>query len=82
MLIKKMMLFPEVIEKSALALEVHRLPFFLQELASAFHGFYKRNRIVTEDLDLTRARLVLMQCLCKVFKNGLKIMGITAPSKM
>ena len=81
-LIKKMMLFPEVIEKSALALEVHRLPFYLQDLASAFHSFYKRNRIVTEDFNLTRSRLILIQSILRIFKNGLTLMGVSAPEKM
>ena len=81
-LVKKMMSFPEAIEKSALALEVHRVPFYLQELASTFHGYYKRNRIVTKNLDLSRARLFLMNCLRGIFKSGLTLIGVSAPEKM
>ena len=81
-LIKKMMTYPEVIEKSALGLEVHRIPFYLQELASIFHGYYKRNRIVTENIELSQARCFLMICLRRIFKDGLTLIGVSSPEKM
>ncbi|MFQ5717877.1 MAG: DALR anticodon-binding domain-containing protein, partial [Nitrospinales bacterium] len=81
-LIKKTLAFANVVEKSALTLEVHRIPFYLQDLAASFHGFYNRHRIVTDDKALTLARLLMLACLRGVIKNGLALMGVSAPSKM
>lgn len=81
-LIKKMLVFPETIEKSALTLEIHRLPFYLQDLAASFHAYYYRNRVVTEDKPLTLARLYLLECLKEIFFNGLSLMGVSSPEKM
>lgn len=81
-LIKKVLAFPEVVEKSALTLEVHRITFYLQDLAALFHGFYNRHRVVTDNRELTLARLFLLYCLRGVFKSGLALMGISAPEKM
>ncbi|MFQ5482981.1 MAG: arginine--tRNA ligase, partial [Nitrospinaceae bacterium] len=81
-LIKKILGFPEVIEKSAESLEVHRISFYLHDLAARFHAYYNRHRVVTDDLELTHARLVLLECLRRVFANGLSIIGVSAPEKM
>ncbi|MFQ5824971.1 MAG: arginine--tRNA ligase [bacterium] len=81
-LIKKLIEFPEVISKAAEFLEPHRLPNYLQELAAAFHRFYHHHRVVTEDKDLTQARLILVECTRIVLANALKILGITAPERM
>jgi arginyl-tRNA synthetase len=81
-LIKKILAFPEVVEKSAQALEVHRVPHYLHELVAVFHGYYKRYRVVTEDGPRTLARLFLLEALRITIQNGLAIMGISAPEKM
>jgi len=81
-LIRKILEFPEVVEKSAQALEVHRVSHYLHELVALFHGYYKRHRVVTEDQPLTLARLFLLDALRITIKNGLAIMGISAPEKM
>ncbi len=81
-LIKNILAFPEVIERSALALEVHQISHYLHDLVALFHSYYKKHRIVTEDRPLTQARLFLLQCLKITIRNGLSIMEISAPEKM
>lgn len=81
-LIKKILAYPECIEKSALNQEVHRIPYYLQELVAAFHGYYAKRRVVSDNRDLTQARLFLVDALRKVIKNGLGILGVTAPERM
>jgi arginyl-tRNA synthetase len=81
-LAKKVLSFPEVIEKAAESLEGHRLTYYLQELAANFHSYYKKNRVVTDDIPLTLARLALLECVRNVIKQGLSLMGISAPDKM
>lgn len=81
-LIKKLLEFPEVVSNAAKYLEPHRLPNYLQEMAAAFHRFYHHHRVVTEDNELTRARLILVEGMRIVLANALKILRITAPEKM
>jgi len=81
-LIKKLLQYPEVIISAAQSWEPHRLTNYLQELASTFHHFYHKHRVVTDDQELTRTRLMLMQATKIVFANGLRILGISAPEYM
>ncbi len=81
-LIQKLTQFPEAMEVVAKTLEPHGLTYYLQELAVAFHRYYTDHRIVSEDLELSRARLLLLQAVQVVLKNGLEWIGITAPERM
>ncbi|GJL80198.1 MAG: arginine--tRNA ligase [Nitrospinaceae bacterium] len=81
-LIKKILAFSEVVEKSALSLEVHRISHYLHDLVAVFHSYYNKHRVVTEDKPLTEARLFLLFCLRITIRNGLSLMGISAPEKM
>ncbi|MEQ9617667.1 MAG: arginine--tRNA ligase [Deltaproteobacteria bacterium] len=81
-LIKKLLLYPETVEECALSLAPHKLAFFLQEVASDFHSYYNKFRIVGEDRNLGKARLFLVRCVETVLSNGLKLLGITAPERM
>ncbi|SVC61318.1 uncharacterized protein METZ01_LOCUS314172, partial [marine metagenome] len=81
-LIKKILAFTEVVEKSAKSLEVHRIAFYLQDLVSAFHGYYSRHRVVSKDYALSLARLLLMDCLRVTISNALSVMGVSAPERM
>jgi len=81
-IIKKILAFTEVVEKSAQSLEVHRIAFYLQDLVSSFHGYYSRHRVVSEDYALSSARLFLMDCLRVTISNALSIMGVSAPERM
>ncbi|MCK5505351.1 MAG: arginine--tRNA ligase [Thermodesulfovibrionia bacterium] len=80
--IKKLLQYPMVFEGAALSCEPHRLTYYLQELAGAFHSYYYNHRIISDDTELTLARL----CLCKgvqiVLEEGLKLLGVSAPERM
>ena len=81
-LLKLMATFPAVIENSARELAPHRVIFYLMELAGHFHSYYNRHKVITEDKELTQARLCLVEGLRTVFRNGLNILGLSAPEKM
>ena len=81
-LIKKIMEFSNLIIRSSQLLEPHCLADYLRELAACFHRFYSVHRIVTEDNDLTKARLLLANACRIVLRNGLGILGISQPESM
>jgi arginyl-tRNA synthetase len=81
-IIKTILVFPEVVEKSAQALEVHRISHYLLDLVSRFHGYYSRHRVITEDVPLMLARLYLLDGLRITIRNGFDLMGISVPEKM
>jgi len=80
--VKKLLQFPEVVDKSAALLSPHRIAFYLQDLASEFHVYYNRNKILTENSELTTARLYFIACIQTVLRNGLSLLGISAPRRM
>jgi len=81
-IIKKLLLFPEVVIESALSLSPHKVAFYLQELASDFHIYYNKNRIIGDDTKLSSARLYFIGCIKTVIKNGLRLLGVSAPERM
>ncbi|OGQ59600.1 MAG: hypothetical protein A3J24_06605 [Deltaproteobacteria bacterium RIFCSPLOWO2_02_FULL_53_8] len=81
-LIKHLALFEEIVDRSAAAMEPHRVTYYLTELAGIFHPYYNKNRIVTDDAGLTAARLLLCKATAQVIANGLTLLGISAPDKM
>lgn len=81
-LLKKMASFPALIERAALELAPHRVIFYLLELAAQFHSYYNKHKVISEDAELTRARLCLIAGLKTVFGNGLSFVGLGTPEKM
>ena len=81
-IIRAVLAFPEVVEKSARAMEVHRISHYLLDLVSRFHGYYSRHRVITDDKSLTLARLYLLDALRITIRNGFELMGISSPEKM
>lgn len=81
-LIKKLSSLKEVVRKSALTWKPHLLTTYLYDLASSFHKYYTVHRVITEDKELTKARLILIDCTRIVLFNTLKILGISAPEIM
>ncbi|HEU18965.1 MAG TPA: arginine--tRNA ligase [Deltaproteobacteria bacterium] len=81
-LIKTIDRFPELVEGSAQALEPHRITFFCNDLASLFHSYYNKNRVVSDDAELTKARLFLVKCIGIVLRNALRLLGVSAPDRM
>lgn len=81
-LMKRLDAFPKLIEESAHALEPHRLTFYLLELAGILHNYYNKHRIISDDRDLTQARLLLVSSVRTVMANALGILGVSAPERM
>ncbi len=96
-LIKKLSSYPDVVQASALAFEPHRVTYYLQQLAALLHTFYNKHRVLPPELDQenkesastevltvkrTAARLVLMGAVQQVLRNGLNVLGISAPEHM
>jgi len=81
-LLKTLASYPALVADAATDLAPHRIIFFLMELAGNFHSFYNKHKVVTEDQQLTAARLCLCQGIKTVLANGLDLVGLTAPEKM
>jgi arginyl-tRNA synthetase len=80
---KKLAEFPDTVYESAMTREPHRIARYLQDLASAFHSFYNRHRVLDdEDVEMTRARALLVDCVRTTLGNGLGLLGISAPTSM
>ena len=87
-ILKKISEWPKCVELSSFKLEPHRIPFYLYELVSLFHSYWslgndnKEFRFVSERGKLNSSRLVLLQALSIVIKNGMSILGVSTPSSM
>lgn len=81
-LLKKLNRFEEEVLTSAENFETHRICFYLEELAAAFHRFYTFRRILGSEKNLAEARLSLITAVKTVLKNGLTILGVSAPEQM
>ena len=84
-LIRHMLLLPEVVEQAAENLAPHHLTYYAQDLASAFHSFYKGCRVVSSDpadAELNKARLKLVSAAKIVLAKTLRLMGMTTPERM
>jgi arginyl-tRNA synthetase len=81
-LIRHLIMLSEIIERAAVNLEPHHLPYYAQALATVFHSFYKQCRVVSEDEALTGARLKLVRATQIVLVKVLSLMGMTAPERM
>lgn len=81
-ILRKLVHFPEVLEEVERTFEPNYIPTYLTELASLFHTFYERHRVVSGDRDLSGARLALTAAIKQVLGNGLSLLGITAPERM
>jgi arginyl-tRNA synthetase len=81
-LIRQLIKFPEVIADTSGDYQVQRLPHYALELATAFHKFYKNCRVLSDDEQLTQARLFLIKATQIVLRNVLGLMNLKAPEKM
>ncbi|MFC1978945.1 arginine--tRNA ligase [Chloroflexota bacterium] len=80
--IRKMLQLSEIIDLIARTYEPHHLTYFAQEMATAFHSFYKQCRVITDDKKITAARLKLVAVAKIVFVKVLTLMGMNAPNTM
>ncbi len=81
-LIRKLIQLPELVDMAARNLEPHHLTYYAQDLATAFHSFYKQCRVISDDEELTKARLKLVEAAKIVLAKTLHLMGMTAPESM
>ena len=81
-LLKKLVQFPEAVEKAAREREPHRITVYLHELATVVHGWYHRTRTLGEPAEVEKARLLLSRASRIVLANGLALLGISAPDRM
>jgi arginyl-tRNA synthetase len=81
-LLQRLLEYPEVIEGAARELAPHLVVFYLRELAGAFHGYYNAERFLVPEEDIRNARLALSAAVGQVIRNGLALLGVSAPEKM
>lgn len=81
-LMKHIARYREVIEGAAKMMEPHRVAYYLMELAAAFHAYYNKHRVLTDDRNLSLSRLYLVSAVRTVIGNGLKLLGVSAPETM
>jgi arginyl-tRNA synthetase len=83
-LVRRAVGLPEVMTAAAEALEPHRIPFYLLELAGEFHRYYNKptNRIIGPDRELSMARMFMAEILKSAIAGGLELLGVSAPERM
>ena len=81
-LVREMLKLPETMELIVETLEPQHLPYYSQDLATHFHSFYEKCRVVTEDQGLTKARLKLVKAAQTVLAKCLDLMGMATPERM
>ncbi len=81
-LLKLLAKFPEEISDAAMTCEPHRIATYLMRLAQAYHRFYTEHRVLSDDAENTAAYLTLCDAVRIVLKNGLALMGVSAPERM
>lgn len=74
--------FPQEIKDAASKRAPYRIATYLKELATLYHQFYTHNRVIVDDKDLMKARLSLVLAAQKVLRNGLNLLGVSAPERM
>jgi len=82
LLLQKMIDYPQVVETAAQELAPHVIAFYLKGLAADFHSYYNASRFLVEDEKLRLARLALIEALAQVIRNGLYLLGVSAPEQM
>ena len=81
-LIKRLSRYPEVIAGAANDLAPHQVAYYLRDVATDFHSFYNRQRILDSEPDLRNARVALIDATRQVLANGLGLLGVSAPQSM
>ncbi len=74
--------YPEMLAAAATDFAPHDVTFYLRELAGAYHSYYDAERILVDDEAVKRARLALVAATAQVLRNGLAVLGVSAPEKM
>jgi len=81
-LVAQLLAYPEMLEQAASRLEAYRVATYLMKLSQSLHGFYHKHRVISEDEGLSQARLLLVSAVGQVIRNGLEMLGVSAPERM
>ncbi len=81
-LLKSLSRYPEVVESAALNEEPHQLCHYVRELANDFHTYYNAHQFLVDDVRLRDARMKLILAVQQVLRNGLNLLGVSAPERM
>lgn len=81
-LLQRLAEYPELLTHAARELAPHQVAFYLKDLAADFHSFYNSERVLVDDVVIKRARLALLAATQQVLRNGLAILGVSAPQRM
>jgi arginyl-tRNA synthetase len=81
-LLNELSRYPEVVEAAAANLEPHLIAQYLRELAGALHSYYHEHKWIVDDAELRNARITLAVATRQVIRNGLDLLGLSAPEKM
>jgi len=81
-LLARMLEYPDAVENAARDLSPHLIAFYLRELAAEFHSYYNATRLLVEEESVKRARLALACAVRQVLRNGLALLGVSAPDRM
>jgi arginyl-tRNA synthetase len=81
-LLKTLARWPEAVEDAALSEEPHQLTHYLRELANDFHTYYNAHQFLVDDAELRDARVQLILAVRQVLRNGLNLLGVSAPERM
>jgi arginyl-tRNA synthetase len=81
-LIRHLAALPDVVDGAALALEPYRLTNYLRDISTTLHNYYYHHRVLTDDADLTAARLALVTAVRIAVRKALTLLGVTAPERM
>jgi arginyl-tRNA synthetase len=74
--------YPDAVENAARDLAPHLIAFYLRELAAGFHSYYNATRLLVEEESVKRARLALAGAVRQILRNGLALLGVSAPDRM
>ena len=81
-ILAKLAAYPDVVLRAANAYEPHQVGNYLKELAALFHCWYNEHKVLSDDAELTQARLLLSINVQQVLRNGLELLGVSAPEAM
>ncbi|MCX8115910.1 MAG: arginine--tRNA ligase, partial [Burkholderiaceae bacterium] len=81
-LLARIAAFPDAVREAADELAPHQIAFYLKDFAAEFHGYYNAERVLVDDGSTRKARLALLLAARQVLRNGLRLIGVSAPERM
>lgn len=81
-LLAKLAEYPETLQRALEELGPHQVAFYLRDLAGELHSYYNAERVLVDDVGVKMARLALMHATRQVLRNGLALIGVSAPARM